>query len=63
MDLTSPKGMDSNFCCGKTEPRKLQTPWQLHGIINTMDMDLNNLWETVKDRKDWHAAVYDLATE
>ena len=23
-----------------------------------MDMSLNRLWETVKDRKAWHAAVH-----
>ena len=30
----------------------------LGGIIDSMDMTLSNLWETVKDREAWHAAVH-----
>ena len=28
------------------------------GIIDSMDMNLNKLRETVKDREVWHAAVH-----
>ena len=27
------------------------------GIIDSVDMCLSKLWETVKDRETWHAAV------
>ena len=30
----------------------------MDGIIDSVDMNLSKLWETVKDKEVWHAAVH-----
>ena len=58
--MKTDKSLEKFLMLRKTEGRRRRGPQRtkwLDSITDTMNMNLGKLWEMVRDRQAWHAAV------
>ena len=62
--MQRPDSLEKSWMLGKIEGKKRREQQRMRWldvIPDSIDMNLNKLWKTVKDRETWHAVVHGVA--